>query len=124
MRRCHCTTATALRLIAIVSVALFASTAFAQTSTIPTTYTWTAPTTGSPVAHYVVQSSIGGGTWTQIATVTTASYVLAAQIGSSYQIRVAGVDAQNRQGVWSPASSAYIPDLGAPGMPGKPVKTP
>jgi hypothetical protein len=76
------------------------------------------------VNHYIVQHSIAGGAWTQIASVTTTTYVLAATIGEAHQIRVAGVDAQSRQGVWSTASDAYTPDPGAPGMPGKPVVTP
>ena len=36
---------------------------------------------------------------------------------SGDEIRVAGVDAQNRQGVFSVASDPYTPDPGAPGAP-------
>jgi len=122
MRHCHCTS----RWLAAVAlaVAFLAPAAFAQTSTQQVTYTWTAPTTGSPVHHYLVQHSVNGGAWVQIASVTTNTYVLAATIGEAHQIRVAGVDASDRQGVWSLPSDAYTPDPGAPGQPGKPIVVP
>ncbi|MHB8079604.1 MAG: hypothetical protein ACYDIE_10160 [Candidatus Krumholzibacteriia bacterium] len=124
MRHCHRHAATARWLIVVALAILIAPAAFAQTTTQQVTYTWTAPTTGSAVDHYLVQHSINGGAWVQIASVTTLSYVLAATIGEAHQIRVAGVDALSRQGVWSLASDAYTPDPGAPGQPGKPVVTP
>jgi hypothetical protein len=120
----HRHTDTVRWLIAAALVAVLAPAALAQTTTMQVSYTWTAPTTGSPVDHYVVQHSINGGAWVQVATVTTTAYVLTATIGEPHQIRVAGVDAQGRQGVWSTASDAYTPDAGAPGQPGKPVVIP
>ncbi len=117
-RRTHWLVAIALSVFAL------APGAFAQTTTLQVAYTWTAPTTGSPVVEYVVQHSVDGGAWIQIATVTTNSYVLAATVGEAHQIRVAGVDAYDRQGVWSLPSDAYTPDLGAPGQPGKPIVIP
>ncbi len=92
--------------------------------TVNVTYNWTAPTTGSAVANYIVQKSESGGTWTQVGTATTTSYVLAATAGTPVQVRVAGVDSQTRQGPWSTASDSYTPDAGAPGQPGKPVVVP
>lgn len=123
MRHCHRTSRVPLLVVALAIVAL-APVATAQTSTQQVTYTWTAPTTGSPVTSYLVQQSINGGAWVQIATVSTNTYVLAATIGESHQIRVAGRDAQSRQGPWSLASDAYTPDPGAPGQPGKPIVVP
>jgi len=124
MQYCHRHAATARWLVMVALVALIAPAALAQTTTQQVTYTWTAPTTGSAVHHYLVQHAINGGAWVQIASVTTLSYVLAATIGEAHQIRVAGVDALSRQGIWSLASDAYTPDPGAPGQPGKPVVIP
>jgi len=88
---------------------------------IAVNYQWTAPVTGSPVDHYVVQQSVNGGSWTQIATSSSTTYTLSASVGDAHSIRVAGVDADGRQGVFSVASDPYTPDLGAPGQPGKPI---
>jgi hypothetical protein len=70
----------------------------------------------------VIQQSIDGGTWTQVATSSTNSYTLVASIGHAHSIRVAGVDALARQGVWSTPSDSYTPDAGVPGTPGKPIR--
>jgi hypothetical protein len=123
MQHCHRHAATARWLIVVALVALIAPAALAQT-TQTIHYTWTAPTTGSPVNHYIVQHAIGGGAWVQVASVTTLTYDLAATVLESHQIRVAGVDASSRQGPWSAASLAYTPDPGAPGQPGTPVVVP
>jgi hypothetical protein len=93
----------------------------AQAQTVQVTASWTAPTTGSPVHHYVVQLSTNGGAYQSAGTSTTTSISLTLAIGSTYTVRVAGVDAQSRQGVYSLPSDAYTPDLGPPGQPGKPV---
>ena len=78
--------------------------------------------TGSPVDHYVVQHSADGRNWVTVDdTVTQLSYILSAEYGVSHQIRVAGVDAQNRQGPFSLPSDPYTPDAGAPGQPGQPI---
>ncbi len=74
MQHCHRHAATARWLIVIALATLIAPVAFAQTTTQQVTYTWTAPTTGSAVDHYLVQHSINGGAWVQIASVTTLSY--------------------------------------------------
>ena len=108
--------------LAILTAALLAAPASAQTTTVNVAYSWTAPTTGSAVVQYVVEQSIDGGAWTQIATSSTTSYTLAASIGHAHRIRVAGVDAQSRQGVFSASSDSYTPDAGAPGTPGKPIR--
>lgn len=85
-------------------------------------YSWTAPTTGSAVHHYIVQHRIGDGAWIQVASVTTLTYDLAATNLDAHQIRVAGVDALDRQGLWSEPSESYTPDAGAPGGCGRPVR--
>lgn len=104
----------------MLAVVLPAATAHAQTE-MPVSYTWTAPTTGTAVDHYVVEHSIDGGTWVQVASVSTNSYTLTASVGNSHRIRVAGVDASDRQGPYSLPSDPHSPDAGAPGQPGKPI---
>ncbi len=100
---------------------LAAGQAMAQT-TMEANYQWAAPSTGSTVAHYVVQlSSDGGATWTTLGTTDTNTYAVNLTVGVSHQIRVAGVDAEGRQGVFSDPSEPYTPDPGAPGKPGKPI---
>ena len=104
----------------LVATILPAASSLAQTE-MAVSYTWSAPSTGTPVEFYVVQHSVDGGPWTQIDTTPDNTYTLTAQVGQSHQIRVAGVDAENRQGPFSVASDPYTPDAGAPGQPGKPI---
>jgi len=100
---------------------LAAAAAPAQAQTVDLSFTWSAPTTGSAVDHYVVQHQEDGGAWTDMGSVATNQYVLAATVGVAHAIRVAAVDTQSRQGAWSEASDPYTPDPGAPGQPGKPI---
>ncbi len=83
------------------------------------TWTWTAPTTGTPVHHYVVEVRVEGGSWVRLTTEPTDNRITMDQTANLvYEVRVAGVDAQGHQGVWSPISD---PDVyGAPGACGKP----
>ena len=98
----------------------FATPVAAQT-TVEVTYVWTPPSTGSPVDHYIVEHSVNGGGYSQIATTASTTYTLVATIGDSHQIRVRGVDDQDREGPNSLPSEPYVPDLGPPGQPGQPV---
>lgn len=107
-------------IVCLMAFSISAGAAQAQTE-VQVQYQWTAPTTGSPVDHYVVEHSVNGGAWTQIATTSATTYTLSATVGNSHQIRVAGVDAADRQGTYSASSDPYTPDLGAPGQPGKPI---
>ncbi len=103
----------------IALVLLAAGAAFAQESV---TYTWTAPTSGSTVHHYVVQHSADGGAWSTVSdNLQATTYILTATYDVEHSIRVAGVDALGRQGPWSVASEPYTPTLGAPGQPGQPI---
>ena len=102
----------------LLAVLMPAASSLAQ---VPVNYSWTAPSTGTPVEHYVVEHSINGGQWTQIDTTNDNSYTLSASEGQSHQIRVAGVDSEDRQGPFSVASDPFMPDAGAPGQPGKPI---
>ena len=94
MHQCQRTLSAPARLLLLalpVLVFAIAPTALAQT-TEAVNYSWTAPTTGSAVHHYVVEHSINGGAWVQVATVTINGYTLAATYGEAHRIRVAGVD--------------------------------
>jgi hypothetical protein len=104
----------------LLAVLLPAAAVQAQTE-MPVSYNWTAPTSGTAVEFYVVEHSVDGGPWAPVGTVDTNSYTLNATVGVSHRVRVAGVDAQNRQGPFSLPSDPYSPDAGAPGQPGKPV---
>ncbi len=106
-------------LLTALSILALAATAAAQEEV---TYTWSAPTTGSPVDHYVVQHSEDGGNWVTVDNNAHSNeYVLTAAYDTEHSIRVAGVDGQGRQGPWSVASEPYTPTLGAPGQPGQPI---
>ncbi|MBK8164337.1 MAG: hypothetical protein IPK64_00080 [bacterium] len=108
--------------LALLTTALLATSASAQTTTVNVSYTWTAPTSGSAVDHYVVEVKVDSGNFTQVGTTATNSYTLTAAVGHAHQLRVAGVDAQDRQGPFSVPSDTYTPDAGAPSAPGKPVR--
>ena len=85
----------------------------ALADTVEVAYSWTAPTTGSPVDHYNVFHSVEGGPWTFIATTRTNGYILTAEQTLHHQIRVTGVDLQNHEGPTSPPSDVYYPgDVG------------
>lgn len=94
--------------------------ALAQTE-MEASYTWTVPEGGSTVVHYVVQHSVNGGDWVQVGTTPTNTYTMNLSVGDSHQVRVAGVDDQDRMGPFSVPSDPYVPDPGAPAQPGKPI---
>lgn len=104
--------------LALIAVTALAGAASAQESV---QYSWTAPTTGSQVDHYVVEHSVDGGAFVEIAQVTTTTFTLSAAYEQDHSIRVAGVDAWGRKGPYSLPSDPYTPSLGAPGQPGKPI---
>ncbi len=106
-------------LVLLVGIVL-AQGASAQT-TVEVTYTWTPPSTGSPVDVYIVEHSVNGGAFQQIGTTQTNTYTLTATVGDSHVIRVAGVDDESRVGPFSTPSDPYDPDAGPPGQPGQPI---
>lgn len=103
---------------------LFSLPAGAQTST-SVTYTWTAPTTGSPCVSYEVERTIDAGTtWVAYTTTTSTTAIVVAPANVAIQIRVRGVDALGRKGPWSQPADPYSYDPGAPGSCGKPARQP
>ena len=106
----------------LLAVTLGTGSASAQTES-EATAAWRAPTFGTPVAHYLVQLSVNEGDWATIATPVDTVCTLIVTEGNSHRVRVAGVDAEERQGPFSQPSAVYIPgvsDLGEPGSPGRP----
>jgi hypothetical protein len=74
-------------------------------ATIPTTKTvtvsWTRPRSGSPVAHYVLQDSIGTSQFKTVTLLADTSASVPVSFSYQHIFRVAGVDSQGRQGEWS-----------------------
>lgn len=115
------TTLTKAALTAILALLIFTTgQALAQTE-MEGRYTWTVPEGGSPVVQYVVQHRVDGGDWVTVGTSPTNTYTLMLTVGQSHEMRVAGVDAENRTGPFSVPSDPYVPDPGAPAQPGKPI---
>lgn len=110
-----------LMLALALVVSLITTNAFAAAP--PVTYTWTAPTTGSPVVRYTVELRTNGGAWVEVSTSTTSPTYTFSTFNylSTYEVRVAGVDALNRKGAYSANSDPYMPDQGVPGAPSKPT---
>ena len=69
------------------------------------TYTWTAPTTGSPVAYYVVEYSVNGVV-TRVDRVAGTSFTIPVELGNDYDLKVAAVDALGRMGPFSTPAGA------------------
>ena len=68
-------------------------------------YSWNPPLQGTPVVHYVVQIEYNSNTPLEYvdtySEVTETYYDFVAERGMECRARVAGVDAQGRQGPWS-----------------------
>ena len=112
---------TKILLCGLLATALFGATGAQAQTTMEARYTWTVPEGGSAVVHYVVQHRVDGGDWVQVGTSPTNTYVMSLAVGQSHEIRVAGVDAEDRMGPFSVPSDPYVPDPGAPAQPGKPI---
>jgi hypothetical protein len=100
----------------LLLVLLWAGVAGAQQTT-EVQATWTAPTTGTPVETYILQLSVDEGPFTTYATTDTTNATITVEALRTYVARVAGVDAQDRQGPWSETSDPYTFDPGPPGAP-------
>ena len=108
-----------------IAIAIAGLAVVANTAPQNVTYTWTAPTTGSPVVSYEVDRSLDGGTtWTLYTTTTSASAVVVAPDLTPIVIRVRAVDGLGRKGAYSLTSDPYTNDPGPPGACGKPTRVP
>jgi hypothetical protein len=93
----------------------------AQTTTMPFTYTTTAPTTGNPVVTYEWQYSPNAVVaWIASGTSTGLSKVINLPVGVACIVRVRGIDALGQAGAWSPVADPNTPNAGPPGACGKP----
>ena len=77
-------------------------------------FTWTAPTTGTPVHHYVAQVLVNERDTLFFDPVPSESIMLPVVFGNKYRVRVAAVDAADIQGPMSIWSSPYTPELAPP----------
>lgn len=111
----------------LIATALLLPMTAAVAAPVNVTYTWAAPATGSTCVSYDVERSLDGGTSWQMyttTTTTTTSVVVAAPELTAITIRVRGVDALGRKGVWSDPALPFTNDPGAPGACGRPVRQP
>ena len=105
----------------LIPLLMLAALAVSAQTLAPQRFSWTRPVTGEPAVSYVVQTRADGGAWNTVATSVDTFHVfddLSAL--STWEIRVAGVDAQGRQGAFSPPSLPISGDEGPPGPPGVP----
>lgn len=97
-----------------------------QPDSLETTYRWTSPTTGSPVVAYNVELKEDQNDWVFYKSTPDTNITMNLKIGITYTVRVAGVDALDRQGVYSDPSEPYTPQspepVGPPSKPGKPYR--
>jgi hypothetical protein len=111
-------------ILIVMAVAVgFAGGALAQT-TVEATAGWSPPTYGTPVEHYVLQHSVNDGAWATVGTTTDTLYTLTISYDDFHRVRVAGVDAEGRQGPFSLPSNSYNPSQTSPdgpAQPGQPV---
>ncbi len=79
-------------------------------------FVWTAPSTGTPVHHYVAQVLINDLDTLFFDPVPTEDMLVDVTYGNKYRMRVAGVDAANIQGPWSMWSRSVTPEIDPPGF--------
>jgi hypothetical protein len=76
-------------------------------------WTWTPPTTGTPVEYYEVELMVNDGDWQPFGTSIVPTLTTEMPVGTSL-VRVRGVDEFGRAGGWSESSEPFI-DNGPPG---------
>ena len=79
-------------------------------------FSWTAPTIGTPVHHYVVEVLVNERDTQIFDSVPSESLMLPVIYGNKYRLRVAAVDAAGIQGPQSIWSQPYTPELAPPGF--------
>ena len=78
------------------------------------TFTWTAPTTGSAVDHYLAEVKINDLEVMEFGPLAQEQVTVQVAYGNKYQVRVAAVDAKGIQGPMSIWSEPYSPELDPP----------
>lgn len=109
--------------LALLCATVSAGAALAQT-TVEATAIWAESTYGAPAVRYIVQHQVNDGAWETVGTTTGTTYALDLTYDDVHRVRVAGIDAQDRQGPYSNPSEAFSPSGSgeAPGMPGQPYR--
>ena len=79
-------------------------------------FSWTAPTVGSAVHHYIVEVLVNERDTRIFDSVPSESIMLPVIYGNKYRLRVAAVDAAGIQGPHSLWSQPYTPELAPPGF--------
>lgn len=79
-------------------------------------FVWSAPTTGTPVHHYVVQVLVNADTLF-FDPVVSEEITFPVEYKNKYYVRVAAVDAGGTQGPMSDWSGLYFPELDPPAPP-------
>ena len=77
-------------------------------------FTWSAPTTGTPVDHYVAQVLVNERDTMELGPLPLTEVSIFAEYGNKYRIRVAAVDADGIQGPMSLWSEPHSPELAPP----------
>jgi hypothetical protein len=78
------------------------------------TFTWSAPTTGSAVAHYRAEVLVNDREVFEYGPLNGERLTVQVAYGNKYQVRVAAVDAAGIQGPMSVWSEPYSPELDPP----------
>jgi hypothetical protein len=119
------TRSTAMKvLLAVVAVAVLGigtalvqeNKAFNRESAPDAEFTWAAPTSGSPVHHYIAQILVNERDTLFFDPVMTESVMVPVIYGNKYRLRVAAVDGDQVRGPMSMWSLPYSPELAPPGF--------
>lgn len=79
-------------------------------------FSWAAPSTGTPVHHYKAQVIVNRTDTLFFDNLPSTTLKFSAKYGDDYMVRVAGVNASNRQGPWSDWSLPRMVELDSPGF--------
>lgn len=99
-----------------IAGAQFAEKLFSKDSAPDEVYSWTAPTTGAPVHHYVAEVLVNRTDTLVFDNLPTTTLQFPAKYGDDYMVRVAAVSAENRRGPWSNWSVPYMVEVETPGF--------
>lgn len=115
----------AITVLALVGIVTLPSCSKVEAQTTSTLYHWAPPISGPgvgmPAEKYRVEVRLNNGSWALAATVADTTYLALVPYDTVFELRVAGVDALDRLGLYSDASDPYTIITPPPREPGKPV---
>ncbi len=95
--------------LALVLVALLPAVASGQT-TVPISFHWSPPSDGAPVHHYSVYISRNDDAFHYVTSFIDTTFVLQAELGIEYRVRVSGVSEAGLEGELSlPSDVVFLP---------------